>query len=44
MSLYIVYSGGLRFWIAATPKGKRVVSRDEAAAIFHRVQAHKVAV
>jgi hypothetical protein len=44
MSLYIVFISGIRFWMYTTAEGKRVVSRDEAAAIFHRMQAARVEV
>lgn len=44
MSLYIVFTSGLRFWMYATTEGKRVVSREEAAATFHRMKADRAAV
>lgn len=44
MSLYMIYSGGLRFYVAVSPQGKRIVPREEAEVIWHRMHAHKVAV
>lgn len=41
MSLYIVFKYGFRFWIAATPTGKRVVSRLEAEVIYNQMKAER---
>ncbi|HFQ4934164.1 hypothetical protein [Vibrio navarrensis] len=44
MSLYLIFVGGLRFYVTVTPQGKRIVPRDEAAVIWNAMQAHRVAV
>jgi hypothetical protein len=42
MSLYLIFMNGVRFWVVTTPQGKRLISRDEAEAIFYRMQAGRV--
>lgn len=44
MSLYMIFSCGLRFYVAITPQGKRFVPREEAEAIWHQMHVRKVAV
>ncbi len=44
MSLYMIISSGLQFYVAVTPQQKRIVSRAEAAKIWNTMQSHRGAV
>ncbi|SUP13823.1 Uncharacterised protein [Vibrio vulnificus] len=41
MSLYMIYVGGLRFYVTVTPQGKRIVPRDEAEIIWSTMHSHR---